>query len=69
MWQVTLDVMQALKEDLLFRCMYVTDSGTRAVDLELALADCPAWSASGKDVELESIDVGDGPGVRQASGW
>ncbi|CAE7301526.1 ASF1 [Symbiodinium necroappetens] len=46
-FEVTLDVMQELKEDLLFRCMYVTDS------------------ASGKDVELESIDVGDGPGVRQ----
>ena len=45
MWQVTLDVMQELKEDLLFRCMYVTDSGSRAaVDLELA--DCPGCLVS-----------------------
>ncbi|CAE7467374.1 ASF1 [Symbiodinium natans] len=40
--------MHALKEDIVFRCMYVTDG-----------------SAAGEDVELESIDVGDGPGVRQ----
>ncbi|CAJ1458156.1 unnamed protein product [Effrenium voratum] len=45
-FEVTLDVAHPLKEDLVFRCVYISDG-------------------SGEEVELESIDVGDGPGLRQ----
>ncbi|CAK9025649.1 unnamed protein product [Durusdinium trenchii] len=45
-FEVTLDVAEPLKEDLVFQCVYITHG-------------------SGDEVELESIDVGDGPGLRQ----
>eukprot|EP00435_Cladocopium_sp_Y103_P022198 s1785_g5.t1 len=45
-FEVTLDVAQALAEDMVFRCVYIP-------------------YGSGSEKELESIDVGDGPGLRQ----
>jgi len=45
-FEVTLDMAQALSQDMLFRCCFIVDSSNPKTD-----------------VELESVDVGNGPGV------
>eukprot|EP00931_Biecheleriopsis_adriatica_P108188 TRINITY_DN82525_c0_g1_i1.p1 TRINITY_DN82525_c0_g1~~TRINITY_DN82525_c0_g1_i1.p1 ORF type:complete len:192 (-),score=28.91 TRINITY_DN82525_c0_g1_i1:109-639(-) len=45
-FNITLDVVAPLQEDLLFRCVFVGDA-----------------SHPTREVELEAIDVGNGPGV------